>query len=259
MVLSAIPNSSSVACKLAEVFVDVGDHAVEAGALFVRGGVAVLLDVVRLDVERAVWRVGGDVTEERPVGVFFDKALARAEEHVRAVALVRGGDAVFEIGVVKVVVAPGIARVADAAAGVVDGFGKAALVRSVGRAVAEVPLAEVASAVARASERVREGPFVGAQQRTAADGVPDAGAVAVVAGEKAGPGGGAGGADVVVGEAHGVLVEAVEARRADRAVAVAAQVAVALVVGEDEDDVGARIHCSLRQASYSARASSLSG
>ena len=67
--------------------------------------------------------------------------------------------------------------------------------------------------------------------------------------------GGAGGADVVGSEAHGVLVEAVEARRADRAVAVAAQVAVALVVGEDEDDVGARIHCSLRQASYSARAS----
>ena len=224
-----------------------------------RGGVAVLFDVVRLDVERSVRCVGGDVTEERLVGVFFDKALPLAEEYVRAVALVRSGDAVFEIGVVKVVVAPGIARVADAAAGVVDGFGKAALVRPVGRAVSEVPLAEVPGAVASAGECVREGPLVGAQQRAATDGVPDASAVAVVAGEQAGAGGGAGGADVIVGEAHGVLVEAVEARRADRAVAVTAQVAVALVVGEDEDDVGARGHCSLRQASYSARASSLSG
>ena len=149
--------------QLAEVFVDVGDHAVEAGAVFVWGGVAVLLDVVRLDVERSVRRVGGDVAEEGPVGVFYDKASALAEEHVRAVALVRGGDAVFEIGVVKVVVAPGIARVADAAAGVVDGFGKAALVRAVGRAVAEMPLAEVAGTVASTSERVREGPLVSAQ------------------------------------------------------------------------------------------------
>ena len=124
----------------------------------------------------------------------------------------------------------------------VDGFGKAALVRPVGRAVTEVPLAKVPGAVASTGERVGEGPLVGAQQRPTADGVPNAGAIAVVAGEKAGAGGGAGGADVVVGEAHGLLVEAIEAGRADCIVAVAAQVAVALVVGEDEDDVGARSH-----------------
>ena len=64
MVLSAIPNSSRCGPQAAEVLVDVGDHAVEAGALFVRSGVAVLLDVVRRDVERPVRRVGGDVTEE---------------------------------------------------------------------------------------------------------------------------------------------------------------------------------------------------
>ena len=66
----------------------------------------------------------------------------------------------------------------------VHGFGKAALVRPVGRAVAEVPLAKVPGAVPRTSERVGEGPLVGAQQRAAADGVPDASAIAVVAGEK---------------------------------------------------------------------------
>ena len=66
-------------------------------------------------------------------------------------------------------------------------------------------------AVAGAGERVGESPLVGAQQGAAADGVPDAGAVAEMAGEEAGAGGGAGGADVVVGEAHGVPVKAVEA------------------------------------------------
>ena len=228
--------------QAAEVLVDVGDHAVEAGALLVRGGAAVRLDVVRLDVERSVRRVGGDVTEEGPVRVFFDEAPALAEEHVRAVPLVLRGDAVPEVGVVEVVVAPGVPRVADAAARVVDGFAKAALVRPVGRAVAEVPLAEVPGAVAGPGKRVSEGPLVGAQQRAAADGVPDAGAVAEMAGEQAGAGGGAGGADVVVGEAYRVPVEAVEAGRADRAVAVAAEVAVPLVVGEDEDDVGTRSH-----------------
>ena len=42
----------------------------------------------------------------------------RAHTGVGAVALVGGGDAVFEIGVVEVVVAPGVTGIADAAAGV---------------------------------------------------------------------------------------------------------------------------------------------
>ncbi len=53
------------------------------------------------------------------------------------------------------------------------------------------------------------------------------------------PGGGADGASgVVVGEAHAFGGHAVQVGRLDEALAVGAEVAVAQIVGQDEDDVG---------------------
>ena len=218
----------------AEVVVDVGDHAVEAGAVLVRGGVRVGGGVVRFDVERAVRGVGGNVAVERLLAVLFDEAQALAEEHVGAVALELPRHAVHVVGVIEVVVAPGVADVADAAAVVVHGAFEAALVGPERLAVAQVPLAELAGAVAGLAQGVGQGPLVLAQQRAPADGVPHPGAVAEVAGQQAGARGGAGGADVEVGKAHRVAVEAVQVGRADHVVAVAPQVAVALIVGKDE-------------------------
>ena len=45
-------------------------------------------------------------------------------------------------------------------------------------------------------------------------------------------------AHVVVGETNALAMELVEVRCLDHGVAVAAELAVALVVGQDEDDVG---------------------
>ena len=52
-------------------------------------------------------------------------------------------------------------------------------------------------------------------------------------------GGRAGGAGVVVGEAQALVVQAVEIGRLDHRIAVAGDVAVPLVVGQHQDDVGA--------------------
>ena len=237
------PELVEAAQQEAEVVVDVGDHAVEAGAVLVRGGAGVGGGVVRLDVERAVRRVGGDVAVERLIAVLFDEAQALAEEHVGAVALEFRGHPVHEVGVVEVVVAPGVADVADAAAVVINGAFEAAFVRAERLAVAQVPLAELAGAVAGLAQGVGQGPLVLAQQRAPADGVPHPGAVAEVAGQQAGAGGRAGGADVEVGKAHRVAVEAVQVGGVDGIIAVAPQVAVALIVGEYENEVrSARRH-----------------
>jgi len=68
--------------------------------------------------------------------------------------------------------------------------------------------------------------------------VPDASAVAVASGEEARSGGGAGGADVIVGEVDAFTVKLIEVGSLDDVVSVATEVAVSLVVGDDKDDVG---------------------
>jgi len=68
--------------------------------------------------------------------------------------------------------------------------------------------------------------------------MPDAGAVGPVTGEQSAAGRRAGGSDVVVVEGDGLGVELVDVGSLDPGVAIAGEVAVALVVGDDEDDVG---------------------
>ena len=72
--------------------------------------------------------------------------------------------------------------------------------------------------------------------------MPDAGAIAVVAGEDAGASGGAGRADVEVGQAYCVTVKAIEVGGLYHGIAMAAEVAITLVVGEYEDDIGKCSH-----------------
>ena len=67
--------------------------------------------------------------------------------------------------------------------------------------------------------------------------MPGARPVAVDPGENARPRRSAGGSDVKVREADALVVEPVQVGRLQPGVAVGAQIAVALVVGDDQDDV----------------------
>ena len=87
-------------------------------------------------------------------------------------------------------------------------------------------------------EKLPEGDFVLPKHRAAVDGVPDPGAVGPMAREEPTAGGGAGGSHVIVVEGDGLGVQGVQVRSFDPGVTVAAEIAVALVVGDDEDDVG---------------------
>jgi hypothetical protein len=106
---------------------------------------------------------------------------------------------------------------------------------------AEMPLAEGAAHVAGGFQEFWENGFRLRDAAPAFTGGVDAGALLIAPGEQAGAGGGAHVAgDVGLGEPHALARQGVEVGRGDllRMVRVEADVGVALVVGEDDDDVG---------------------
>jgi len=220
-----------------DVLVDVRHGAVEPRALLAGRDVQIHILVLVLDIPRPVGRVARDVAEEALVLVFLDKLHALGEEDVTAEALELLELAVHRVGVVEVVVAPVVGGVADAAAPVRDGVLEAALVRAEGLGVAEVPLAEVPGPVAGLLERVGERPLVFPEQRPPSNSMPDAGAVAVMAGEQPRARRRACGAHVEVSEPHALGMQLVEVRRLDPFIPVRPDLTVALVVGEDENHV----------------------
>ena len=191
-------------------------------------------------VKRAVRRVERDVGEEGFFGggLLADEAVRLGEKHVGAKTL--GGDdaAVVKITAVEVGVVPEIGRLADPAAAVIVDLGETAVLRAVGVVVAEVPLAEQAGGVAVGFEQLADGDLVFAQHGAAVDGVPHAGAVGPVTGEQGGARRRARGSNVIVLELRRLGGEAVDVRGFDDGIARETEVAVALVVGDDEDDVG---------------------
>ena len=57
-----------------------------------------------------------------------------------------------------------------------------------------------------------------------------------------------------IGEAHALVVQAVDVRRQDHGIAEARDVAIALVVGQDEDDVGAGWRCAVNSGAEASAA-----
>ncbi len=143
-----------------------------------------------------------------------------------------------EIAVARGVAAAAGVGLADAAGAVDEHLVETAAAGLAGVLVAQVPLAEDAGGVAGAFEGLGQGEGLQAHPLAFVDGVGDAGAELVPAGHDGAAGRRAGRADVEVLETEGLVVEAVQIRRADHGIAVTAEVTVALVVGEDQDDVG---------------------
>ena len=103
------------------------------------------------------------------------------------------------------------------------------------------PICRTARCVARSLQHVGHGHLVGPQAHFGLAIAADGGVAGVLAGHEAAARRRAdGAAGVGLGEAHALGGQAVQVRREDVLLAVAAEVAVAEVVGQDEDDVGAR-------------------
>lgn len=231
--------------KAAHVLIDVFDHAVEAGRLFLESEIGKALGVRRRCDEGTVGSVGGDVGEEGGVLIFLflDPTEGGSEEEIGAVSLGFNEGAVVANDGVEVFV-PGrvgtgaFVGLADAACAVDEDFVKATFVGLVGIFVTEVPLAKNAGGVACGFKHLGEDGGVERHALAFEDGVGDAVLERVATGHDGGAGRRAGGADEKAGEAGGVVVKGVQIGSLDPRVSVFADGAVALVIGHDEDDVG---------------------
>ena len=169
-----------------------------------------------------------------PIGLVVAHAdrVGRVETDDAVIFDIDAGDAVARGGDEKAIVKADFQRA---------GFDVAVPIE-IARAEAEVPLADNARLVAGRFERAGECRRAWWNDERGVAG-QDAGArlsPGILAGEQGEARGGAGGGTAVgVGEAEPFAGDAVEVRRFDRRRAVAAEIAVADVVGVDEDNVGA--------------------
>ncbi len=117
-------------------------------------------------------------------------------------------------------------------------LGEAPAVGVVGRLHPVVPLAEGRGDVAGPGKHVADGPFVQVQPLATGRRAVDAAAGMIAAGQELGPRRRTDRADIEAAEAGTVTGQRVDVRGAEVAVAVEAEVTPALVVGQDDQDVG---------------------
>ena len=119
-----------------------------------------------------------------------------------------------------------------------EDFVEAALVRLILGFVAEVPLAEDAGPIAGLLQLLRQGGRTESHAFTLQDGVGDAVLELMASGQQSAARRGAGRRDLEVGEADALAAELVQVRGLEDRVTVGSDIAVTLVIGEDEKDVG---------------------
>lgn len=194
--------------------------------------------------------VEGEVEEEGLFGRFFFEGLEPADRFIGGDAAGEAfdhadcfavADVVFWIGVRRAGVVLGGEPVVEAG-GIGLGLGG-----GVEPAIA-VPFSGEAGGVAGFFKELGNGDLGGAHvdAAVAGDEVVNAGAVGAATGHEADAGGGAdGGGGVEIGEANAVFGHGIQVGCFDVRVAVALEVSVAEVVGEDDDDVGlfSRVLC----------------
>ncbi len=127
--------------------------------------------------------IGGDVAEEGSIPMSFDEFQGLVEPNIGAIALIRSVAFMGPVGIIKIVVAPIIGRIPDTAPAVGHHFLKASILGAIGIVIAQMPLAKNAGDISILDEDVGHANFVLAQQGASADGMPNTGAVGVVAGQ----------------------------------------------------------------------------
>jgi hypothetical protein len=117
-------------------------------------------------------------------------------------------------------------------------FVKAAPVWLIRRFIAQVPFAEDASSISRVLQHLRQRDGIGRQSFALEDRMRDAIPELVTSREQRRARGRASGTHIEVCESNALTVELIQVWRPEHRIPVAAQVAVTLIVGDDEDDIG---------------------
>ena len=228
--------------QTAHVVVNVGDHSKEvpnvgAKPLHVASG------ELRRRMHGPVRGVRRNEGQKRLVRcpLRLDEATSVVKPNIRAIALDRLRHGVVEVGSVEVGVVPVVGSLAHASAAVAHYLAEAAVFRPEGVVVSQVPLAEHAGGVAGILEDLAHRDLTFRQEGASAARVPDPGTVGPATCDQCGAGWRAGWGHMKVDQADGLVVEPVEVRRPQHRVAVAAQITVTLIVGNDQHDVGALV------------------
>ena len=218
-----------------------------AGGLHCGDGVGGTLEVgvrrggAEVEVERFPRRHGSGTFEE-VLSLGGEEIVGVGAFLVTEILLERldGGVAIEKLGILVV----GVGLVDEA----VERIPALAPRRGIGVGLAEAPLADHGGGVARGAEALGDGEVAGLEGDTAAvvaaadEVVAHSGVAGVVAGQERIPRGCAdSGAGVVVGEDEALAREAVDIGCGVARLAVEAHLAVAEVIGQDEDQVGTRV------------------
>ena len=189
--------------------------------------------------------VGREVTEERLVFLRagLNPLLGFPEKHVGAVATglheaaVAANDWVKVTIVRRIAAAAGVA-LANAARPMDKDSIKAPLTGLIGVFVTQMPLAKDAAGVAGSLEQLRQRGGREGQPLPLMNRVGHTRAKLMSAGHQGRPGWSTGGADMKLGQPHALVTQPVELRCLENGIAVAADIAIALVVSHHIDDVG---------------------
>ena len=172
------------------------------------------------------------VTEERVVAIAFDESNGVVGEVIDDEAVAPNLAAIVIEGRAEIV--------SPVTGGESVIFVEPAIVGMVGRLGAVVPFAERAGGITVGFEHIGDGGLVGVESALTVADAADARARVVAASEKLSPGRRADVADVEVIKSSPVASERIDVGGGEVGVAVDAQIAPTLIVGEDDDDVGLR-------------------
>ena len=140
----------------------------------------------------------------------------------------------IEVGVV-----PEIGGLPDAAPTMPVDLAKPAVFGTVGKVVTEVPLAKHPRRVTAVGQQAAKGDLILSQHRSPIDRVPDARAVGPVPGHQGRPRRRTGGRHVIVRETRRLRCQRVDMWSLDHGIPSVSEIAVALVVGNHQHNVGA--------------------
>src|SRR5690606_1215954 len=154
------------------------------------------------------------------------------------IALVFLGCAVVPVGIIKVIVSPIIGSLLYTSPAVAHHLLKATVLRTEWIIVSQMPFTEHAGGVSVLRKHLRQQGFVFKQQGTSGNGMPGSYPVGISSGHQGAARGSAGGRHMKVGGSQGLTEKAIEVRRFDDLVAMVRNIAVPLIVGYHQDDIG---------------------
>ena len=191
-------------------------------------------------VHRAVGRVRCDIGEERLARRLLplDESFGVIEEDVAAEPFDGRWFGVVKVGAVEVRIVPVVWCLPNAAPAMSHHLLESAVLRSIGIVVSQVPLAKHPGRVTIIGEDTSNRRLVFSQQRATHDRVPDARAISPMAGQQSAASWRACWRDMIVVQPHRNAGQSVDVRRLENRVSRATQVAIPLVVGHHEDNIG---------------------